>query len=105
MHTTTTEHLCGYRAISMSHLETSTAKHCSSRWATWPSAAAPPAHRPTPNPATCCGHWDSPAEKPGSGLGFGLGRSNEAGGVAFAIEGVVEAVSKLRKLPSSPAAV
>jgi cysteine desulfurase len=40
-----------------------------------------------------------------SSLRFGLGRFNSAEDVAFAIERVVEAVGKLRKLTSSPAPV
>jgi cysteine desulfurase len=38
-----------------------------------------------------------------SSLRFGLGRFNAAGDVDFAVERVVEAVSRLRKLTSLPA--
>ena len=100
-HATTTARRCACPAISTSRSATSTAKRCCWRWATWPSAAAPPARRPIPSPATCCGHWASATTRPAAACDSAWAGSTRRADVDLAAERVVEAVRQLRKLASS----
>ncbi len=70
---------CACPATSTCRSATSTAKRCCWRWATWPSAAAPPARRPIPNPAMCCEHWASAMTRPAAACGSDWGGSIRGG--------------------------